>query len=71
MRPVWRDIASRANVSLRLALLLEAPNQWLSLAPASLRWLTDRDIRLDLEIFAADETDLELSRLKQVPGSTH
>ncbi|MGH7484410.1 MAG: DUF4279 domain-containing protein [bacterium] len=70
---VWQDIASRAEIRLCLALFLETHNQAVSLDTASLRWLADRSIRLDFDIFAADESELELSSLERMtnPGSTH
>ena len=70
---VWREIASRAEVSLCLALVLEAAGQAVSLDPASLRWLADRNIRLDFDIYAADESELDLAALDGTPhsGSTH
>jgi hypothetical protein len=70
---VWREISTRADMRLTLALFLETPNQGVSLDPASLRWLAERNIRLDFDIYAADETELELSALERMPeqGSTH
>jgi hypothetical protein len=70
---VWRDISTRADIRLCLSLFLEAPNQGVTLEPASLRWLADRNIRLDFEIYAAEETELELSTLEKRPdqGSIH
>jgi hypothetical protein len=70
---VWNDIASRADVRVSLALLLETANQRVSLEPASLRWLADRNIWLDFELHVADDSEPELSALESVPGagSTH
>jgi hypothetical protein len=68
----WRTITSRADARLTLGLFLETSNQRVSLDPASLRWLADRNIRLDLDIYADDESELERSALERRPqGSTH
>jgi hypothetical protein len=70
---IWREIASSAEVRLGLALFLETANQGVSLDPASLRWLADRNIRLDFDIYAADESELELTAIERMPdqGTTH
>lgn len=68
---VWRDIASRAGVSLCVSVFLEIANQGVSIEPAVLRWLADRDITLEFDIYTADEP--ELASLGPTPGvdTTH
>jgi len=70
---VWRDIASRAVISLSISVFLENANQGVSLEPALLRWLADRNIALELDIHAAEEIELEDFALESAPGpgSTH
>ena len=70
---VWRDIASRAVISLSVCVFLENANQGVSLEPALLRWLADRNITLEFDIHTAEETELEGFVLVGAPGpgSTH
>jgi len=70
---VWRDIASRARMRLCVSVFLETINQGVSFDPASLRWLADRTIALDFDIYAADDTEPEPALLERMPGqgSTH
>jgi hypothetical protein len=65
---VWQEIASRADIRLRLSVFLETANQGVSLEPKSLRWLAERNIRLDFDIYVADDSGLELSAPEPAPG---
>lgn len=51
---VWGAISARATVRLTLALFLENFNQGFSLDPVVLRWLADRNVRLDIDIYEGD-----------------
>jgi hypothetical protein len=51
---VWNTIGSRAPVRLTIALFLENANQGFSLDPDVLRWLADRNVRLDIDIYEGD-----------------
>src|SRR5881392_2525105 len=54
---VWRALSSRAKVRLSVGVSLESFNQGLSIDPAFLRLLADREMRLDLDIYAGDGED--------------
>jgi uncharacterized protein DUF4279 len=54
---IWRSISSRARVRLSIGVSLESFNQGLSVDPALLRLLADREMQLDLEIYAGDGED--------------
>jgi hypothetical protein len=57
---IWNTISSRATVRLTLALILESANQGFSLDPDVLRWLADRNVRLDIDIYEGDsETEID------------
>jgi hypothetical protein len=53
----WRALSSRARVRLSVAVSLESFNQGLSVDPALLRLLADREMQLDLAIYAGDDED--------------
>lgn len=51
---VWKSISSRARIRLSVGVSLETFNQGLSIDPILLRLLADRQIRLDIDIYAGD-----------------
>jgi Domain of unknown function (DUF4279) len=52
---VWKSISSRARVRLNVGLSLETFNQGLSIDPILLRLLADREMQLDIGIYAGDD----------------
>ena len=52
---VWKSISSRARVRLSVGLSLETFNQGLSIDPILLRLLADREMQLDIGIYAGDD----------------
>src|SRR5262245_34476694 len=59
---IWKTVASRATVRLTIALFLEKGNQGCSLDSEVLRWLADRNVRLDVDIYEGDS--------EPAPGTT-
>lgn len=53
----WRALSSRARVRLSVGVSLGSFNQGLSVDPALLRLLADREMQLDLDIYAGDGED--------------
>ena len=51
---VWGAISERAKIRLTLALFLENFNQGFSIDPDVLRWLADRNVALDIDIYEGD-----------------
>lgn len=51
---IWRVLSSRASVRLFVGVRLESFNQGLSVDPTLLRLLADREMLLDLDIYAGD-----------------
>ena len=51
----WKSISSRARVRLSVGLSLETFNQGLSIDPILLRLLADREMQLDIDIYAGDD----------------
>jgi uncharacterized protein DUF4279 len=54
---VWRALSSRAKIRLSVGVGLESFNQGLSIDPALLRLLADREMQLDLAIYVGDGED--------------
>jgi hypothetical protein len=50
----WCGISERATLRLKLALFFENFNQGFSLEPAVMRWLADRNVTLDIDIYEGD-----------------
>jgi Domain of unknown function (DUF4279) len=56
---VWRALSSRAKIRLSVAVSLESFNQGISIDPALLRRLADREIQLDVNIYSGDQDETQ------------
>lgn len=54
---LWRDIASRFAIDMFCGLFMGSENQGAGLSPSTLRLLSDRGIRLDLDIYGPPPDD--------------
>jgi hypothetical protein len=56
---IWKELASRAEIRLSAAVFLERFQQGLSFDSALLKFLAEREIALDLSVYAGDDKSSE------------